>query len=98
MRYCVGPGLRTWLRMMKELFDTDSVEVVKEGITVGRTDVDKGTVCHMRFAPPSRTNTSCVMRCTEGQGLLGQAVDQRCLRWNVARVACFRIFPAPAGI
>ena len=48
---------------MKELFDTDSVDVISEGVTVGRTDTEKGTVCRMRFATPSHTNTphvSCI--------------------------------------
>ena len=35
---------------MKELFDTDSVDVIPEGVTVGRTDTEKGTVCRMRYA------------------------------------------------
>ena len=46
---------------MKELFDTDSVDVIPEGVTVGRTDTEKGTVCCMRFATPSHTNTPCVI-------------------------------------
>ena len=63
---------------MKELFDIDSDEVVKDGVTVGRTDTEKGTVSGLRIVTSSHSNTACAMYRSESERLLGHEDIRSC--------------------